>query len=84
MQAMYRKTSSLKTKPKTQRAIIADILSGAEGPIGFAEIVAAAKRADYEKTLKQAAGQSQSRTQFPITLGKMVEDGELKQEIMKA
>jgi hypothetical protein len=49
----YRRTPALKPKPKTQGAIIADILLEAEMPLSFHEIVTEAKKANYEDTFKQ-------------------------------
>jgi len=43
----YRSTPTLKTKPKPQRAIIADILLNTDRPLSFHEIVVEAKRANY-------------------------------------
>jgi len=49
----YSKTPILKSKPKDQRSIIADILLVADRPLSFAEIVAEARGACYEDTFKR-------------------------------
>jgi hypothetical protein len=53
MPMTYRKTSTLESKPKPQRWIIADILLAAEKPLPLGEIVAQARKADYEKRFKR-------------------------------
>jgi hypothetical protein len=55
MRFAYSKTPILKSKPKDQRSIIADILLAAERPLSFAEIVAEARKARYEETFKSGA-----------------------------
>lgn len=49
----YSKTPALKSRPKDQRSIIADILLAADGPLSFGEIVAEAREARYEDTFKR-------------------------------
>jgi len=51
----YRKTSILRSKPKDQRSIVADILLAVDKPLSFGEIVAQAKKARYEETFKGGA-----------------------------
>jgi hypothetical protein len=51
----YKKTAVLKSKPRDQRSIIADIPLAADRPLSFAEIVVEARKARYEETLKRGA-----------------------------
>lgn len=44
----YSKTPTLKSKPKPQRWIIADVLLEADKPLTVAEIAAAAREASYK------------------------------------
>ena len=53
MRFAYKKTPTLRSKPKDQRSIIADVLLGTDRPISFAEIVAEARKARYEDTFKR-------------------------------
>jgi hypothetical protein len=53
MRVAYSKTAILKSRPKDQRSIIADILLAADRPLTFAEIVAEARKARYEDTFKR-------------------------------
>lgn len=46
----YEKTRTLKSRPKPQRAIIADILLNADAPLSRDAIVAEAKKANYKTT----------------------------------
>jgi hypothetical protein len=52
MRFAYSKTPTLRSKPKDQRSIIADILLAADRPLSFVEIVAEARKARYEETFK--------------------------------
>jgi hypothetical protein len=52
MRFAYIKTPTLRSKPKDQRSIIADILLAADRPLSFVEIVAEARKARYEETFK--------------------------------
>jgi hypothetical protein len=53
MRVTYSKTAALKSRPKDQRSIIADILLAADRPLSFAEIVSGARKAHYEDTFKR-------------------------------
>jgi len=53
MRFAYSKTPNLKSRPKDQRSIIADVLLAADKPLSFAEIVAEARKARYEDTFKR-------------------------------
>ncbi len=50
---LYAKTPKLKSKPKDQRSILADILLASEEPLSFSQIVAQARKARYEETFKR-------------------------------
>ena len=52
MRSGYSKTPTLKSRPKDQRSIIADILLAADRPLSFAEIVAEARKGRYAETFK--------------------------------
>jgi hypothetical protein len=72
----WSKTGKLKSKPKTQRAIIADILLEAKKPLGLAEIVDQARTAEYEMTFKR---KQKVRIEDSVSyhLRKLVEDGQI-------
>jgi hypothetical protein len=53
MHFTYAATPILKSKPKDQRSIIADVLLASDRPLTFAEIVAGVRKARYDETLKQ-------------------------------
>jgi hypothetical protein len=53
MRLTYSRTVTLKSKPKDQRSIIADVLLAADRPLSFAEIVGEARKARYEETFKR-------------------------------
>ena len=53
MHFLYAKTPHLKSQPKDQRSIIADILLAADKPLSFGQIVAEARKARYEETFKR-------------------------------
>jgi hypothetical protein len=49
----YSKTPALRSKPKDQRSIIADVLLSADGPLTFGEIVVEVRKARYEETFRR-------------------------------
>lgn len=53
MYFVYSKTAQLKSQPKDQRSILADILLAADKPLTFDQIVAEARKARYEETFKR-------------------------------
>jgi hypothetical protein len=80
----YERTPSLKSKPKTQRAIIADILLEADEPISFDKIVARAKDADYEGTFKRGTQIVTIEESVTINLDLMIKGGTVKKGMSKA
>ena len=68
----YSKTPTLKSRPKDQRSIIADILLAANGPLSFAEIVAQARKARYEDTFKRGTMQVTIEESVRIQLDAMI------------
>jgi hypothetical protein len=66
MRFAYSKTPILKSTPKDQRSIIADILLAADRPLSFVEIVAEARKARYEETFKGGTIESQLSSQSNI------------------
>jgi hypothetical protein len=74
----YRRTTALKPKPKTQRAIIADILLEAKPPLSFYEIVTEAKRANYEDTFKQGRLSVRIEDSIAYHLERMMNEGTVK------
>jgi hypothetical protein len=83
MRALYSKRAELKSRPKPQRAIIADILLEADKPISFGEIVSAAKKSDYENTLKQKGRTVTVEESVSWHLGEMVSLGTVKESLTK-
>jgi hypothetical protein len=78
---IYSKTSTLKSKPKPQRWIIADILLGAKKPLTFGEIVDQARKADYEKTFKRGKQKVTVEDSVTFHLDKLVGLGMVKAEM---
>lgn len=79
----YRRTPALKPKPKTQRAIIADILLSVDNPLGFYEIVTEAKRADYEDTFRQGRLSVAIEDSIEYHLERMMKEGTVKKGTAK-
>lgn len=79
----YERTSILKSKPKTQRAIIADILLKADKPLSRDQIVAQARVADYEGTFKRGKQVVTIEESIAIQLDAMVKGGMAKRGILK-
>jgi hypothetical protein len=80
---IYRKTSTLKSKPKPQRWIIADILLAAEKPLTLGEIVAQARKADYEETFKRGKQKVTVEESVTFHLDEMMGLGMVKAEMQK-
>jgi hypothetical protein len=79
----YRRTLALKTKPKTQRAIIADILLSVDSPLSLHDIVTKAKQADYEDTFKQGRTSIDVQDSIEYHLELMIKDGTVKKGMSK-
>lgn len=77
----YSKTPTLKTKPKHQRWIIADILLAADKPLTFGEIVQQARQAGYAQTFKGNDVTVEESVQWH--LDKMMEDDTVKADMPK-
>jgi hypothetical protein len=77
----YSKTATLKSKPKDQKSIIADILLAADRPLSFAEVVAEARKARYEDTFKRGTMLVTIEQSVQIQLDEMIKirSVELKQ-----
>ena len=83
MHSNYSKTQKLRSKPKTQGAIIADILLEADRPLEFGEIVAEAKKRDYEKTFKRGTQVVTIEESVTYHLNRMIGLGTVKEEMLK-
>jgi hypothetical protein len=79
----YSKTSTLESKPKVQRAIIADVLLQAERSLSFGEIVAEARKFDYEKTFKRGRQRVTIEESVTYHLREMIRLGTVKEEMVK-
>jgi hypothetical protein len=79
----YRSTPTLKSKPKPQRAIIADILLNTDRPLSFHEIVVEAKRANYEDTFKRGTQFVSIEDSVTYHLERMMKDGTVKKGTSK-
>ena len=78
MSFVYIKTATLKSKPKDQRSIIADILLATDKPLSFAEIVAEALKARYQETFRRGTMKVTIEQSVRYHLDGMTEAGTIK------
>jgi ribosomal protein S1 len=83
MRATYSRTPALKSKPKDQRSIIADVLLRANEGMDRGQIISEAKKADYEKRFKNGKQQVTIEESVAYHLDRMVKLGVVKRELVK-
>ena len=80
MRFAYRKTPALKSKPKDQRSIVADVLLQADRPLSLGEIAAEANKARYKERFKRGEPFVTIEESIQWQLDRMVKSGTVKQE----
>ncbi len=80
----YERTPLTQSRPKVQRAIIADILLNADAPLSFDNIVAQARDAHYEETFKRGTQVVTIEESIRFHLDLMEKAGTVKRRTSKA